>query len=72
LRRHLNLPDAQLTIVGRITSPSPPTEKGPAGDGEAAARVRVIDAKGADVSLPAWGWQHLAQTGPGGSPTNQS
>ncbi len=49
LRKHVSMPDVQqLTIVGRIT-----------GTGE--GRVRVLDAGGAEVTLPSSGWDHLAK-----------
>jgi thiamine-monophosphate kinase len=51
LRAHLGTPDMrQLTVVGRITGPG-------------VGAVRAIDAKGAEVALPARGWDHLAQDG---------
>jgi thiamine-monophosphate kinase len=51
LRAHLSMPDTQqLTIVGRIT-------------GEGDGRIRVIDAKGAELALPQRGWDHLAHGG---------
>jgi hypothetical protein len=42
------MPDTQqLTIMGRMTTGS--------------GRVRVLDAAGAEVALPAGGWDHLAK-----------
>jgi thiamine-monophosphate kinase len=51
LRKHLSLPDPQLTIVGRVT-------------GVGTGRVRVLDASGAEVALASGGWDHLAKKAP--------